>query len=76
MAIDSHFPNGRMIPGGAKPNQEDVDVSDTLITLIVSGGAIPIGDSVNSNDKNYLTEFPWLALPHQGLHGGHGKPAP
>jgi len=76
MAIDSHFPNGRMIPGGAKPNQEDVDVSDALITLIVSGGAIPLGDAVNSNDKNYLTEFPWLALPHQGVHGGHGKPAP
>ena len=38
IATDSHFPNGRMIPGGA-PNGEQVDVSDALITLIVSGGA-------------------------------------
>jgi hypothetical protein len=76
MAVDSHFPNGRMIPGGANPNQEQVDVSDALITLIVSGGAIPLGDGVNANDKDYLTAFPWLALPHQGVHGGHGKPAP
>jgi hypothetical protein len=76
VATDSQFPNGRMIPGGAKPNQEQVDVSDALLTLIVAGGALPVGDGVNSNDKDYLTEFPWLALPHQGLNEGHGAPAP
>jgi hypothetical protein len=76
MAIDSQFPNGRMIPGGITPDREQVDVSDALITLIVSGGAIPVGDGVNTNDKNYLPTFPWLALPHQGLFEGHGAPAP
>jgi hypothetical protein len=76
VAVDSQFPNGRMIPGGTAPNKEQVDVSDALLTLIVTGGALPIGDGVNSNDKNYLNEFPWLALPHQGLKGGHGAPAP
>jgi len=75
IATDSQFPNGRMIPGKF-PNAEQVDVSDALITLIVSGGAIKIGDGVNHNDKNYLTEFPWLALPWQGLNEGHGAPAP
>jgi hypothetical protein len=74
MAIDSRFPNGRMIPGGAA-NSEQVDVSDVLISLIVTGGTIPVGDGVNHNDKNYLTQFPWLALPHQGLHEGHGATA-
>jgi len=75
IATDSQFPNGRMIPGQS-PNSEQVDVSDALISLIVSGGAIPITDGVNRNDKNYLTEFPWLALPWQGLNEGHGAPAP
>lgn len=76
LATDSAFPNGRPIPGGSAPNREQADVSDVLITLILSGGAIPLGDGVNGNDKNYLTEFPWLALPHQGLFEGHGAPAP
>ncbi len=76
IAIDSQFPNGRSIPGGALPNAEQVDVSDALITLILSGGAIPLGDGVDYNDKNYLTEFPWEALPWQGLFEGHGAPTP
>ncbi len=75
IATDSQFPNGRMIPGKF-PNAEQVDVSDALISLIVTGGTIKVGDGVNHNDKNYLTEFPWLALPWQGLNEGHGAPAP
>ena len=76
IAIDSRFPNGRMIPGGYRPDAEQVDVSDALITLIVSRGLIPVGDGVNHNDKPYLPVFPWLALPWQGLYEGHGAPAP
>ncbi|MBI3785849.1 MAG: DUF4331 domain-containing protein [Deltaproteobacteria bacterium] len=76
IATDSHFPNGRSIPGGSTSNREQVDVSDTLLTVILSGGAILVGDGVNHNDKDYLTEFPWLALPHQGLNEGHGAVAP
>lgn len=76
IATDSQFPNGRSIPGGSAPNKEQVDVSDALITVILSGGAIALGDGVNSNDKNYLTTFPWHALPHQGLFEGHGAAAP
>jgi hypothetical protein len=75
LATDSQFPNGRRLTGGSAPNKEQVDVSDVLITVIVSGGAIPVGDGVNSNDKDYLTEFPFLALPHQGLNEGHGATA-
>ena len=75
IATDSQFPNGRQIPGKF-PNAEQVDVSDVLIGLIVTGTPGSVGDGVNHNDKNYLTEFPWLALPWQGLNEGHGAPAP
>ncbi|HEX9636109.1 MAG TPA: DUF4331 family protein [Acidobacteriota bacterium] len=76
-AIDSQFPNGRSLQGGSTPNREQVDVSDVLISLIVAGNpAAGAGDGVNSNDKDYLTEFPFVAAPHSGLRGGHGKPAP
>jgi hypothetical protein len=75
IATDSQFPNGRSLQGGSAPNKEQVDVSDTLLTVIVSGGTIALGDGVNHNDKDYLTEFPWLALPHQGLNEGHGATA-
>lgn len=75
VAIDSRFPNGRKLPG-SNGNNEDVDVSDALITAIVSGGAIPVGDGVNANDKPYLDQFPWEACPHQGLNEGHGGTTP
>jgi len=75
IATDSQFPNGRQIPGKF-PNAEQVDVSDVLIGLIVTGTPGSVGDGVNHNDKNYLTEFPWLALPWQGLNEGHGATAP
>jgi hypothetical protein len=79
VAIDSLFPNGRSIAGGCSGvipcNREQVDVSDALIGLIVGGAPFAVGDSVNYNDKDYLTTFPFLALPWQGLEQGHGKPA-
>jgi hypothetical protein len=72
-AIDSQFPNGRRLDGGSAPNREHVDVSDALISLIVAGNpAAGAGDGVNGNDKNYLSEFPFVPLPHDGLNGGHG----
>ena len=58
-----------------RPDAEQVDVSDALITLIVSRGLIPLGDGVCHNDKDYLPVFPFLALPWQGLNEGHGAPA-
>jgi hypothetical protein len=75
VSIDSQFPNGRAIwqPGQAADNAENVDVSDVLISLILAGDpGAGIGDNVNHNDKNYLQEFPFAALPWQGLFQGHG----
>jgi hypothetical protein len=75
-AIDSGFPNGRRLDGGAAPDKEHVDVSDVLISLIVAGNpAAGAGDGVNRNDKPYLMVFPFVAGPHSGLNGGHGAPA-
>lgn len=74
-AIDSRFPNGRVLGSGtATPSRrEQVDVSDVLLSLIVAGDpGAGAGDGVDQNDKTYLTEFPFAALPHQGLFEGHG----
>jgi Domain of unknown function (DUF4331) len=76
LGLDSQFPNGRMIGGGANPNQDQVDVTDALLTLILAKGTLAISDNVNSNDKPYLTSFPFLALPWEGFSQGHGKLAP
>ena len=76
LGIDSAFPNGRPLVGGKKPNQEQADVTDVLLTLILSGGALPVSDNVNSNDRDFLADMPFLPLPHQGFDDGHGKPAP
>ena len=76
LGIDSAFPNGRSLVGAKQPNQEQADVTDVLLTLLLSGGAIPVSDNVNSNDRNFLADMPFLALPFQGFDEGHGKPAP
>ncbi len=76
-ALDSSFPNGRSLQQLPEADKENVDVTDVLMTVILSGGQIALGDGVNRNDKPFLTEFPFLALPHQGRTGGHGKiPSP
>jgi hypothetical protein len=75
LGIDSGFPNGRPLVGGAQPNQEQADVTDVLLTLLLSGGAIPVSDNVQANDKPFLASMPFLPLPWQGFDEGHGKPA-
>jgi hypothetical protein len=73
--LDTKFPNGRSIPG-AGANQEQVDVTDAVLTLVLSGGALAIADGVNHNDRDFLSNFPWQALPWEGFSQGHGKVAP
>jgi hypothetical protein len=72
-AIDSSFPNGRRLGGGATPNQNQVNVNSVLISLILAGDpAAGLAKGTEVNDKNYLDRFPFLALAHQGLLQGHG----
>jgi hypothetical protein len=74
LATDSAFPNGRPIPGGTK--QEQADVTDVLLSLILTRKLSGVSDGVSSNDATYLTETPWLALPWRGSDQGHGKATP
>jgi hypothetical protein len=76
LGMDSRFPNGRPIPYGAAPNKEQADVTDVLLSVILAKGTLPVGDGVNSNDKPYLKDMPYLALPWEGFSQGHGKAAP
>jgi len=76
LGIDSAFPNGRPLIDGERPNQEQADVTDVLLTLLLAANTRPITDNVNGNDKDLLDEFPYLALPWQGFDEGHGVPAP
>lgn len=74
LGLDSRFPNGRPIPYGAAPNKEQADVTDVLLSVILSKGTVAISDGAQSNDKPYLAQFPYLPLPHEGFSGGHGMP--
>ena len=72
-AIDSSFPNGRRIGGGTAPNRNQVNVNSVLISLIAAGDpAAGLAKGVETNDKDYLDRFPFLAIAHQGLLHGHG----
>ncbi|HEY8206725.1 MAG TPA: DUF4331 family protein, partial [Myxococcaceae bacterium] len=74
MATDSGFPNGRPLVGGT--NVEQADVTDVLLSLLLTRNLSGVSDGVNHNDANFLNQSPWLALPWTGLDQGHGRPAP
>jgi len=72
-AIDSSFPNGRRLGGGSAPNRHQVNVNTVLISLIVAGDpAAGLARGTETNDKDFLDRFPFLAPAHQGLLQGHG----
>ncbi len=74
LATDPGFPNGRPILPGT--DREQADVTDVLLSLLLTKLQVPISDGVDHNDATFLTEFPFLALPWQGFDQGHGKPTP
>jgi hypothetical protein len=76
LATDSGFPNGRPIAGGTTPNREQADVTDVLLSVILTRGTAAVSDGVDYNDRNFLTGTPWLALPWAGDKEGHGKTTP
>ena len=72
-SIDSSFPNGRRLGGGTAPNRHQVNVNTVLISLIAAGNpAAGLAKGVETNDKNFLDRFPFLAPAHNGLLQGHG----
>jgi hypothetical protein len=76
MAADPGFPNGRPIAGGTTPNREQADVTDVLLSVLLTRGAAAVSDGVDYNDKPFLSGTPWLALPWAGDTQGHGKTTP
>jgi hypothetical protein len=76
LGLDSRFPNGRPIPYGTAPNKEQADVTDVLLSVLLSKGSVAVSDGAQSNDAPYLASFPYLPLPHEGWSDGHGKAAP
>ena len=86
LGADSGFPNGRpLVDGsGTAKNTEPADVTDVLLSVLLlndpSKGSSyvlsGVADGVNHNDANYLTTFPYLALPWRGENQGHGKTTP
>lgn len=66
---DSAFPNGRRVGGGPTPARAQTDVTDALLTLILTGGAFSLGDGVDANDRPFLEDFPYLAPPRSGFTG-------
>jgi len=72
-SIDSQFPNGRRLGGGATANKHQVNVNSVLISLIAAGDPnAGLARGVETNDKNFLNRFPFLAPAHNGLLQGHG----
>lgn len=72
-AIDSSFPNGRRLGGGSDAFHNQVNVNSVLLSLIAAGNpAAGLFRGVEVNDKAYNTNFPFLAIAHQGLLQGHG----
>jgi hypothetical protein len=76
LSADPGYPNGRPIPGGGAPNKEQADVTDVLLSVLLTKQLSGISDGVDYNDKDFLPSMPWLALPHSGFDGGHGIPTP
>jgi hypothetical protein len=72
-AIDSSFPNGRRLGGGTTANRHQVNVNTVLISLIAAGDpGAGLAKGTETNDKDFLPRFPFLAPAHQGLLQGHG----
>ena len=72
-AIDSSFPNGRMLGDGTGSARHQVNVNSVLLSLIAAGNAgAGFFKGTEVNDKNFLNRFPFLAPAHQGLLQGHG----
>ena len=48
-------------------------MNSVLISLIVAGDpGAGLAKGVETNDKDFLNRFPFLAPAHQGLYQGHG----
>jgi hypothetical protein len=72
------FPNGRPLGptlNGGKDQTEN-DVTDVLLSVLLTTKTSGISDGVQSNDAKYTDTIPYLGTPWTGYDEGHGKAAP
>ena len=56
------YPNGRRL------TDDVVDIDLQVVAGALQGHEVPLGDGVNQNDVEFLTEFPYLAPPKPGAN--------
>ncbi len=54
-------------PDGRRLNDDVVDISERVVGGFLKGHKLPLGDGVDRNDVPFLTTFPYVAPPHDGL---------
>jgi hypothetical protein len=54
-------------PDGRRLTDDVVDISERVVAGALLGHNVPLGDGVDQNDVPYLTSFPYVAPPHDGL---------
>ncbi len=54
------YPNGRRL------TDDVIDISEQAVAGFLLGKKVPLGDGVNSNDKPFMSHFPYVATPWQG----------
>jgi Domain of unknown function (DUF4331) len=55
-------------PDGRRLTDDVVDISERVVGGFLVGHKLPLGDGVDQNDVPYLSTFPYVAAPHDGLH--------
>ncbi len=54
------FPNGRRL------SDDVLDIALQVVEGELTGNPNDLGDAVNSNDKKFMSKFPYVAMPHSG----------
>lgn len=71
------FPNGRRLPDDVVDIELQAIAGAVLAALDPSFPAPPpLGDGVNQNDVPFLSNFPYVATPHQGFEHTHHRMEP
>jgi hypothetical protein len=63
-------------PDGRRLGDDVVDAELRVVGGYLLGTKLPLGDGVDRNDVPFLGTFPYLALPHDGLHSAPKRTEP
>jgi hypothetical protein len=54
-------------PDGRRLGDDVTDIELRVVAGFLKGNKVPLGDGVDQNDVPFLTSFPYVAPPHDGL---------